>query len=181
MKSLARWLGANEELIKEFVFEALKTEGEEYKPELLLPRLDFENKPLPESAMSLREWLESAMLSDIEISENILPVVDYVISRGFDPLSDDFYWSPAAGYEKRVIIPFRWEGRTVGNTARKISEGKPKYLSDQHPHFVFNFDRQKENQKYILVCEGPFDALSVDGVWASKLSSFLIKIDRVLS
>jgi len=57
-----------------------------------------------------------------------------------------------------------WEGRVVGNTARKVTSGKPKYLSDQHPHFVFNFDKQKENQKYIIVCEGPFDALAIDGV-----------------
>jgi DNA primase len=63
-----------------------------------------------------------------------------------------------------VIIPFTWEGRVVGNTARKVTAGKPKYLSDQHPHFVFNFDQQKENQKYIFVCEGPFDALAVGGV-----------------
>jgi hypothetical protein len=164
MKNLARWLGAGEDFIKELVFEALKTESEEYKPKQSLSELIFEDKDLPEGSMSLREWLESAILSDSQISENIVPVVDYIISRGFDPLSDDFYWSPIAGYENRVIIPFRWGGRIVGNTARKVTEGKPKYLSDQHPHFVFNFDRQKENQKYILVCEGPFDALAIDGV-----------------
>jgi DNA primase len=64
----------------------------------------------------------------------------------------------------RVIIPFRWEDRIVGYTARKTKESKLKYLSDQHPHFVFNFNRQKENQQYILVVEGPFDALAVNGV-----------------
>ena len=164
MKTLARWLGAGEDLIKEFVFEALKTESEEYKPETFKPKIDFEDKPLPEGALPLRDWLESAILSDAEMSENILPVVNYIISRGFDPLSNDFYWSPSTGYEKRVIVPFRWQNRVVGNTARKIVEGRPKYLSDQHPHFVFNFDRQKENQKYIIVCEGPFDALAIDGV-----------------
>jgi len=164
IKSLCRWLGASEDDIKTMVFEALKTEAEDYQPLEYQPQIEFADKELPEGSMSLRDWLESAVLSDIEISENILPVVEYVVSRGFDPLSDDFYWSPATGYEKRVIIPFKWEGRTVGNTARKVSEGKPKYLSDQHPHFVFNFDRQKENQKYIIVCEGPLDALAIDGV-----------------
>jgi hypothetical protein len=146
------------------VFEALKTEAEDYQPIEYQPQIEFADKELPEGSMSLRDWLESAVLSDIEISENILPVVDYVVSRGLDPLSDDFYWSPAAGYADRVIVPFRWGGRTVGNTARKIAEGKPKYISDQHPHFVFNFDRQRDDQKYIFVCEGPFDALSIGGV-----------------
>jgi len=162
MKTLCRWLGANEDTIKELVFEALKTEGDEYQPISHQTQLTFEDKPLPEGAMPIAEWVNSAYLPDI--SEDIGPVLDYVYSRNMDPLTDDFYWSPAAGYENRVIIPFRWEGRVVGNTARKVTAGKPKYLSDQHPHFVFNFDQQKENQKYIFVCEGPFDALAIGGV-----------------
>jgi len=63
-----------------------------------------------------------------------------------------------------VIIAFFYHGQIVGNTARKITAGKPKYLSDQHPHFVFNVDAQAEDQKYLFVCEGPFDALAVGGV-----------------
>ena len=162
MKTLARWLGASEDTIKELVFEAMKTESEEYKPEEHQPKLEFTDKELPEGAMSINEWVNSAYLPDV--SEDLGPVIDYVYSRGMDPLSDDFYWSPAPGYIDRVIVPFRWEGRIVGNTARKVRPGKPKYLSDQHPHFVFNFDKQKEDQKYIFVCEGPFDALSIGGV-----------------
>jgi hypothetical protein len=162
MKTLCRWLGASEDTIKELVFEALKTEGDEYQPSAHQTQLAFEDKPLPEGAMSIAEWVNSAYLPDI--SEDIGPVLDYIYSRNMDPLTDNFYWSPAAGYENRVIIPFRWEGRIVGNTARKVTAGKPKYLSDQHPHFVFNFDQQKENQKYIFVCEGPFDALAIGGV-----------------
>jgi hypothetical protein len=162
MKTLCRWLGASEDTIKELVFEALKTEGDEYQPISHQTQLTFEDKLLPEGAMPIAEWVNSAYLPDI--SEDIGPVLDYVYSRNMDPLTDDFYWSPAAGYENRVIIPFRWEGRVVGNTARKVTAGKPKYLSDQHPHFVFNFDKQTDKQRYIFVCEGPFDALAIGGV-----------------
>ena len=162
MKTLCRWLGASEDTIKELVFEAMKTEGDDYRPDHQETKLEFTDKELPEGAMPISEWVNSAYLPDI--SEDIGPVIDYVYSRGMDPLTDNFYWSLAPGYIDRVIIPFKWEGRIVGNTARKVSAGKPKYLSDQHPHFVFNFDQQKENQKYIFVCEGPFDALAVDGV-----------------
>jgi hypothetical protein len=162
MKTLSRWLGAGEDTIKELVFEAMKTEGEGYRPEEYQPKIEFTDKELPEGAMPIKDWVDSEYLPDI--SEDIGPVIDYVYNRGFDPMTDDFYWSPAAGYADRVIVPFRWNNRIVGNTARKIRDGKPKYLSDQHPHFVFNFDHQTENQKYILVCEGPFDALSIGGV-----------------
>lgn len=161
MKTLSRWLGASEDTVKELIFEALKTEGEEYRPEQSTVQLTFTDKELPEGALPIAEWLENY---DHTISDILNPVVEYVLSRGHDPLSNNFYWSPSPGYENRVIIPFRWQGRTVGNTARKVTDGKPKYLSDQHPHFVFNFDQQQETQKYILVCEGPFDALSINGV-----------------
>lgn len=162
MKTLCRWLGASENTIKELVFEAMKTEGDEYKPEHYETKLEFTDKELPDGSMSLLEWINSEWWT--EISLEVEPVIAYVGSRGYDPFDGNFYWSPAPSYENRVIIPFRWEGRVVGNTARKVTDGKPKYLSDQHPHFVFNFDQQKENQKYIFVCEGPFDALAVGGV-----------------
>jgi hypothetical protein len=166
MKTLARWMGAGEDTIKELVFEALKTEGEEYNPEQYQPKIIFDEKPLPEHAMSLMDW---SNLLEGEIEEKLGPqfieILRYLMSRGYDnPFDHDFYWSPSPGYSDRVIIPFRWENKIVGNTARKITQGKPKYLSDQHPHFVFNFDNQLEDQKYILVCEGPFDALAINGV-----------------
>ncbi len=166
MKSLSRWMGAGEDIIKEMVFEALKTESDEYQSETYQPKIEFEEKPLPEHSMSLKEWSE---IIEGEIEEQLGPqfieVLRYLMDRGYDiPFDHDFYWSPTPGYIDRVIIPFRWEGRVVGNTARKITDGKPKYLSDQHPHFVFNFDKQSEQQKYIFVCEGPFDALAIDGV-----------------
>lgn len=163
MRTLARWLGAGDDIIKELIFEAFKTEGDQYRAEeQQQPQITFTDKALPEAAMSIAEWTNSAYLPDI--SQDIGAVIDYIYNRGFDALSDNFYWSPAAGYTDRVIVPFLWQGRVVGNTARKIKNGRTKYLSDQHPNFVFNFDKQQDNQKYIFVCEGPFDALAIGGV-----------------
>lgn len=162
MKTLARWMGAGEDLIKEFVFEAMKTESDEYQPEAQQSVIEFTDKELPEGAMPLLEWVDSEYFKDI--APELEPIIAYVVSRGYNPFDGNFYWSPSPGYEHRVIIPFKWQGRIVGNTARKVIAGQPKYLSDQHPHFVFNFDSQREDQKYIFVCEGPFDALAVGGV-----------------
>ena len=124
MKTLCRWLGASEDTIKELVFEALKTEGDEYQPAAHQTQLTFEDKPLPEGAMPLLEWVNSEYWTDISLE--VEPVIAYVVSRGYNPFDGNFYWSPAAGFESRVIIPFRWEGRIVGNTARKVTAGKLK-------------------------------------------------------
>ncbi len=166
MKTLARWMGASEDIIKELVFEALKTESQEYLETDHQPVIEFADKKLPEGAMPLKEWA-NFIEGELEerIGKDFTNVLSYLIDRGYDnPFDYDFYWSPEPGYIDRVIVPFRWEGRIVGNTARKVRDGKPKYLSDQHPHFVFNFDKQTEDQKYIFVCEGPFDALAIGGV-----------------
>lgn len=165
MKTLCKWLGASEDEIKKLIFEALKTESKDYAHEQYQAKIEFEDKPLPEGAMLLSQWAD---VIDGEIKEQIGTdfenILQYLLDRGYDPFENEFYWTPATGYVDRVIVPFYWQGRIVGNTARKIKDGKPKYLSDQHPNYVFNFDKQSDAQKYIIVCEGPFDALSINGV-----------------
>lgn len=162
LRSLLKWMGANDSEINKIIFEALKTESEEYKETEHQGRVQFEPKELPEGSLTLVEWMNATIEPDLE--EQLLAVVQYVINRGYDPLSELFYWSPLNGFESRVIIPFKYHGKVVGYTARKVNGGKPKYLSDQHPHFVFNVDAQKDSRQYLFVCEGPFDALAVDGV-----------------
>jgi DNA primase len=52
----------------------------------------------------------------------------------------------------------------VGYTGRKIREGKPKYLSHSQPSYVFNLTNQPRDRKYVIVVEGQFDAIAIDGV-----------------
>jgi len=158
-KNLCKWLGASDDDINTLIFEALKTEAPDYINTAQEVKVEFTEKPLPEGALPIAEWINIS-----EVSEQLAPVAEYLVSRGLDPLDENFYWTPTAGFDNRVIIPFRYQGRIVGNTARKVVDGRPKYVSDQHPHFVFNVDAQHEEQKYVFVCEGPFDALSIGGV-----------------
>lgn len=160
-KSLCRWLGASDDDINTMIFEAMKTESPDYVHTSTEPKIEFTDKPLPDGCLPLHEWIQ---VEDEEIEQHVSAVVEYLVDRGFDPLSEYFYWSPDPGFANRVIIPFTYQGRVVGNTARKVTEGRPKYVSDQHPHFVFNYDNQTDSQKYVFVLEGPFDAISVDGV-----------------
>lgn len=161
-KSLCRWLGAGDDEINAMIFEALKTESPEYIPDVYVDKAKFTEKELPSGAMPLVKWLDATLTPDEE--QSLANVVEYVVNRGFDPTSNRFYWTPEPGFTDRVILPYFFEGKIVGNTARKIKNGKPKYVSDQHPHFVFNTDEQLEDNKYVFVVEGQFDAYSVDGV-----------------
>ena len=162
-KSLCRWLGANDADINTMIFEALKTESAEYE-HVIEEKIAFTPKELPEGAMPIAEWLNIVGDLPEALQVQFEEVVKYIVNRGHDALSGQFYWTPAPGFDGRVILPFFYKGQIVGNTARKVTNGKPKYVSDQHPHFVFNVDAQTEDQKYLFVCEGPFDALSIGGV-----------------
>ena len=161
-KSLCRWMGANDIDINTMILEALKTESPDYVAQAEQTKIAFTPKDLPEGALPISEWIRETLDQELEVK--LAEVVEYIVSRGYDPMDHRFYWSPSPGYDNRVIIAFFYHGQIVGNTARKITAGKPKYLSDQHPHFVFNVDAQAEDQKYLFVCEGPFDALAVGGV-----------------
>lgn len=161
-KNLCRWLGASPDDIKQLIFEALKTEASDYAPKLILELSNFEEKDLPKNSRPIYDWVNETNFADI--AERLEPVIIYLINRGFDPLDKDFYWSPEVGYDDRVIIPFMYNKKIVGHTARKIKNTRPKYVSDQPSHFVFNTDAQDDLSKYILVVEGPFDALSLGGV-----------------
>lgn len=162
LKILCRWMGADDTHINNMMFAALKTESLDYRAEQLVTKIEFPEKPLPPESKKLSDWATETLSSELETQ--LIAVYSYILSRGLDPINGDFYWSPTPRYIDRVIVPFRYNGKIVGNSARRITDGKLKYLSDQSPYFVFNFDVQKETQKYIIVTEGPFDALAVNGV-----------------
>jgi len=63
------------------------------------------------------------------------------------------------------LIPFYWRGDVVGFTGRMFEQlDKVKYYTDVQPGYVFNMDAQDWTRKFVLVTEGPFDAISVSGV-----------------
>ena len=162
LKNLMRWLGAPEDDINRMVFEAMRTESVGVVDTAPKEFVTFSNKELPEGALPITEWLDQDL--DQTQEQALATAVAYLVNRGCDPTNGIFYWTPIEGMCDRVIIPFTYDERTVGWTARKVTEGRPKYLSDQHPNYVFNIDKVTQEQQYVFVVEGPFDALSVRGV-----------------
>jgi DNA primase len=91
----------------------------------------------------------------------------YLESRGIGPDWYDFMYSPDKGWDvfKRLLIPFYWRGDVVGFTGRMFEQSdKVKYYTDVQPGYVFNMDAQDWSRKFVLVTEGPFDAITVSGV-----------------
>lgn len=161
LKNLCKWLGASNDEIKHLVFEALKTERADYVASESADYVAFEEKSLPLNSRPMTYWVNCP---PEDIDPDILPVLEYMADRGLTFDDFNFYWSPELGYKNRLLIPFFYRGKIVGWTGRKVTDGKPKYLSEQQPHFVFNMDQQLDQHRYVFVCEGPFDAIAVGGV-----------------
>lgn len=159
-KNILSWMGLPEIEIQKLGLEALK--NKEDMPKVEKP-IDFNlnEVELPDATMSVIDWVNTAYLPDF--AEDINKVIEYIANRGMDIYWYNWHWSAAPGFRDRVILPFYQEGRIVGYTGRKITEGKPKYLTDAQPGYVFNIDAQTTNRKYVIVVEGQFDAVAVDG------------------
>jgi hypothetical protein len=158
-RKLLRWLGADDSDIKRLVIEAIRVRElvapEEVKAEAEEEKIEFKVRDLPEDAENLVSL------------DYVHPALEYCVARKIDLDKYAFYATKQEQYNlhKRVIIPCIWQGKTIGYTSRAIVDDvKPKYYSHYEPNFVFNMNNQLPDSKFVIVCEGPFDAMSVDGV-----------------
>ena len=129
----------------------------------------FVDKDLPEGARPISAWADWKALEPSGMDENLVKVLEYMKTRQLYIDDYNFHWTPKLGYKDRLIVPFYHkeydsDRRVVGWTARKVNGGNPKYMSEQQPGYVFNLDAQNYQRIFCIVVEGPFDAISVDGV-----------------
>jgi 5S rRNA maturation endonuclease (ribonuclease M5) len=127
----------------------------------------FNEVELPKNAKTISEWAQAG-----ETSLDFLEVAQYAISRGDDVwCASEFYWTPDTEHimNRRVILPFYWKDKLVGYSGRLIDEelvkkGKPKYYSEVPAHYLFNNSMIDKPRKFIILVEGVFDALAIEGV-----------------
>ena len=155
MNKFMRDLSIPDDVISQLRLEALRLDDNNTTEiRNIIPKFDVRALPL-----------DSELLSSLlnNPPEKLIPVLEYMVSRKLFPEDFPFYWTPKVGFSNRLIIPFLYKGEIVGWTARTVNNAQPKYLSEQQPGYVFNLDRQQDDREFVIVSEGPFDALSIDG------------------
>jgi len=90
---------------------------------------------------------------------------DYLKQRGLDRNDYAFMVTPndKGRNANRIIVPYTNKNKIVGFTSRYTDNKIPKYINEQQKGYVFGLDLQKDNWKYLIVAEGIFDAISVNG------------------
>ena len=156
LRKLLQWLNCSDDTITKLTFDVMRiNEGVEVaERKIELPT--FSTVPLPPDAVKIADITEFNKFS--------IAIVEYMAARNLNLDDTEYYWSPSLGYRDRLIIPFYYEKRIVGWTARTITADKqPKYLMEVQPGFVYGLDEQGYNKVFAIVCEGQVDAIHVDG------------------
>lgn len=154
IRKLMEWMGMDEGLIMRLQFDALRDIDEEVVyQERIKEAISFEPRDLPENTVCLSEAQ----------ADDAVDVKNYLTARGFNLHDFNWLWSNTEGYNRRVIIPYTWENKVVGYTARTIGLGR-KYIQHVGSDYVFGMDQQKRDSKFALLSEGPLDAISLGGL-----------------
>jgi len=163
MRKLLGWLGADDSEVQRLVIEAVRIRDDldvpvEKEEEI---QVHFDAHALPEGALEIQHWQDRLNEEDIE---PFTECCKYLLDR--DPNYEwPTYWSNTTLMKHRVIIPFMWKTDVVGYAARAVVDNvTPKYMAHRPAGYVFNSDRQTADRKCIIVVEGVFDAVAIDGV-----------------
>lgn len=168
-RKFLKWLGTDQNEIQRLVLEALRVKEIVGPVEVTSTeeKIEFDPRSLPDDAKSFLNLAEFYGKGTEECPVEFANAINYVYDRKINLEKYDFYWTPEVEHKlsHRIIIPFYYNNQIVGYTARACNNDiKPKYYSDHPANFVFNLNQQKKENKFVIVCEGPFDAMAVDGV-----------------
>lgn len=156
MRKLLEWLNASDDVINRLALDVLRANEGTTATKHLVELPEFHTVQLPEGSIRIKDITE--------FNNHNMAILEYMFARNLTLDDTDYYWTPKLGFRDRLIIPFYYEKRIVGWTARSIkSDATPKYLTDSQPGFVFNLDEQGSNKVFCIVCEGPIDAIHIEG------------------
>ena len=149
-RKLLTWLGVDTQVIEQINLESLKQKNilgilnDRQQIVEKLSGIEFEERDLPADTQPLNDQS-----------------TDYLKNRCI-PTDYPFLYKtmPRPG----VVIPFTHNNQVVGHTTRFLDDRTPRYIQDIPHGYVFGTDLQKSTWQYVIVVEGVFDALIINGL-----------------
>ena len=149
-RKLLEWMNVPQEEIERMNLESLKQKsiesllGERQEVVQRLQSIEFEDKDLPAETRELTESAE-----------------EYLRGRCI-PLDYPFLYKTMP--RRGIVIPFTHNNQVVGHTTRFLDDRTPRYIQDIQHGYVFGTDLQGADWQIVIVVEGVFDALSINGL-----------------
>jgi len=149
-RRLLEWLNVPTEEIERINLESLKHKsiegllGERQEIVQRLQAIEFEDRDLPAETQELNDF-----------------AIEYLRNRSI-PLDYPFLYKTMP--RRGIVIPFTHNNQVVGHTTRFLDDRTPKYIQDIQSGYVFGTDLQRDSWQSVLVMEGVFDALAINGL-----------------
>ena len=167
-RKLLEWINVPQEEIERINLESLKhksIEGLIQDRQAVADRLqgiEFADRDLPADTQELNE-------SAAEYLRNRCVPLDYPFL---------YKTMPRPG----IVIPFTHNNQVVGHTTRFMDDRTPRYIQDIQPGYVFGTDLQHNTWQTVIVVEGVFDALAINGlaVLHAEINDAQVKLIRGL-
>jgi hypothetical protein len=159
-RKLLSWLNVPQEEIERVNLESLRHRSvqgildDRQRTANVLQNIQFEDRELPEGFIIVDE---NTPVHYQYLRDRCVPL-DY--PTGMVGGIPGEKWTPRSG----IIIPFTYDGRIVGHTTRYLDNKNPRYIHDMQPGYVFGTDLQHHSWQHVIVVEGVFDALSINGL-----------------
>jgi hypothetical protein len=158
-RRLLQWLNVPQEDIEYINLESLRHRNiqgiidDRQRVANVLQGIDFPEKELPPAA----ELVTPEHTYEWEYIKKRSVPEDFPIMTVRE--NDSVHWT-----RPQVIVPFTYNNILVGYTCRMLDDRQPKYIQDIPHGYVFGTDLQGTDWQHVLVMEGVFDALSVNGL-----------------
>lgn len=158
-RKLLGWLGVPPEEVERINLESLRHRNMEgllsdrQRVSNSLQGIEFEERELPPAAelVTTQHSPHWGYLRVRGVPE------DYPVMTVLE--NDKVHWT-----RPQVIVPFTYDNRVVGYSSRMLDNRQPKYIHDIQPGYVFGTDLQATDWQYVIVVEGVFDALCINGL-----------------
>lgn len=155
-RQLLSWCGIEDTQISRYNIESLQNKDllDIVIAKKQRSKIKFKECPNPKNAVKLDK-------NNIQHKK----YVDFLASRKIDVSDFDFLITPddTGRNGNRIVIPFTYNNKTIGNISRYLDDRVPKYLKEQQHGYVFGIDQQKREYESCLVFEGVLDAIPFNG------------------
>lgn len=154
-----QWLNVPNEEIERINLESLKHKSiaglltDRQQVSNQLQNIRFEPRELPPKA----ELISADHATHVSYLRGRAAPNDYPFMTVIE--HDHIHWT-----RPQIIIPFTYNHEIVGYSCRMLDNRAPKYINDIQHGYVFGTDLQNDAWKYVLVVEGVFDALAINGL-----------------
>lgn len=156
-KALAETLGCDRKLIQKTVFDLMRNHDQMINSHdvdiTVSVGANFKQKHLPDDAVLVSNLPADHAVRQYAEQRNLMGVYPFIASESMP---------------QRLIVPFTFNGRIVGWTARHVNPSatkSAKYLSESPKGYVFNIDSYLDTSRQtVIVTEGVLDAALVSGI-----------------